>query len=64
MAPSEAVYVGDSPSDVTAARQAGVAMVGAAWAETTDRELLAAEKPDSLPTTVGELKDWLSSRMR
>jgi len=60
MEPAEAVYVGDSPTDVTAAREAGVAVAGAAWAETTDRELLAAEKPDALLATVGELKGWLS----
>lgn len=62
--PAEAVYVGDSPSDVTAAREAGVAVVGAAWAETTDRDLLAAEKPDALLATVGELKDWLIDRVQ
>ena len=64
MEPSEAVYVGDAPSDVTAARDAGVAMAGAGWAGTTDCNLLAAEKPDALPATVGELKDWLSSRVQ
>jgi len=62
--PTEAVYVGDAPSDVTAAREAGVAMIGAAWAETTDRDLLAAEKPDALLATVGELRDWLISRVQ
>lgn len=62
--PPEAVYVGDAPSDVTAARVAGVAVVGAAWAETTDRNLLAAEKPDALLVTVGALKDWLISRVQ
>ena len=64
MEPTEAAYVGDSPSDVTAAREAGVAVVGAAWAETTDRKLLAAEKPDVLLATVGELKDWLIDRVQ
>jgi len=64
MEPTEAVYVGDAPSDVTAAREAGVAMIGAAWAETTDRDLLAAEKPDALLVTVGELKDWLIDRVQ
>ncbi len=63
MPPTEAAYVGDAPSDVTAAREAGVAMVGAAWAETTNRGLLAAEEPDALLETVGELKDWLSKRL-
>lgn len=64
MPPAEAVYVGDAPSDVAAAREAGVAVVGAAWAETTDRDLLVAEKPDALLVTVGELKDWLISRVQ
>lgn len=64
MVPSEAVYVGDAPSDVTAAREAGVAAVGAAWAGTTGRDLLAAEKPDALLATVGELKDWLNDRVQ
>jgi len=62
--PAQAVYVGDAPTDVTAAREAGVSAVGVAWAKTTDRDLLAAAKPDALLTTVGELKDWLSSRVQ
>ena len=62
--PSEAVYVGDAPSDVIAARTAGVAIVGAAWAETTERELLAAQKPDALLLTVEELKTWLEDRIQ
>ena len=61
--PSEVVYVGDAPSDVTAARAAGVQVVGAAWAETTDREPLAAEKPDALFSTVEELQRWLAERI-
>jgi len=64
MPPAEAVYVGDAPSDVATAREAGVAVVGAAWAETTDRDLLVAEKPDALLVTVGELKDWLIDRVQ
>ncbi len=60
--PCAAVYVGDSPSDVTAARKAGIAVIGAAWAETADHALLAAEKPDALLATVAELAGWLSAR--
>ena len=61
--PSEAVYVGDAPSDVTASREAGVAVIGAGWAETTDRALLAAEQPDVLLNSIEELKVWLDSHL-
>lgn len=64
MPPAEAVYVGDAPSDVMAAREAGVAVVGAGWADTTNRALLAAAKPDAVLGTIGELKDWLMSRIQ
>lgn len=63
MDPAEAVYVGDAPSDVTASREAGVAIIGAGWAETTDRALLAAEHPDVLLGSIGELKDWLDAHL-
>ena len=61
MKSSEAVYIGDAPSDVTASREAGVVVIGASWAETTDRALLAAEKPDVLLTSVRALKEWLDA---
>ena len=64
MEPSEVVYIGDAPSDVTAARAAGIGVVGAAWAETTERERLAAEKPDALLLSVEELRNWLEVRVR
>lgn len=43
MFPSQAAYVGDAPSDMRAAQQAGVLPVGAAWSETA---LLAVGQPD------------------
>ena len=64
MEPSQVVYVGDAPSDVTASREAGVAVVGAAWAETTDRSLLAAERPDALLLTIDALAAWLNERLK
>ena len=64
MEPSEVVYVGDAPSDVTASREAGVAVIGAGWAETTDRDLLAAQHPDALLTTIEELDAWLNERLK
>ena len=61
--PAEAVYVGDAPSDVTASREAGVGIVGAGWAETTDQALLAAEHPDVLLRSIAALKDWLDTHL-
>ena len=63
MDPAEAVYVGDAPTDIAAAREAGVAAVGAGWAGTTDRTLLAAQKPDALLETVAGLGGWLNERL-
>lgn len=63
MDPSEAVYIGDAPSDVTASREAGVSVIGAGWAATTDCDLLAAEHPDVLLGSIGELKAWLDSHL-
>lgn len=36
----EIIYVGDAPSDITASRETGIAIVAAAWAETDEPELL------------------------
>lgn len=55
----EIVYVGDIPSDMRAAREAGVLAVGAAWAECCDRDSLAAESPDALCRSVDELRTFL-----
>lgn len=55
----EVIYVGDAPSDVTACREAGIPIVGAAWAETAEPEKLAAMKPDVMFNTVTEFSEWL-----
>jgi phosphoglycolate phosphatase-like HAD superfamily hydrolase len=59
---SEVIYIGDAPSDVTACREAGIPIVGAAWAETAEPGKLAAMKPDWMFTTVQEFKEWLSAK--
>lgn len=61
--PSSVMYVGDSPSDVTASRAAGIGVIGAGWAETTETKPLAAEKPDALLRTIEELGSWLEERI-
>jgi phosphoglycolate phosphatase-like HAD superfamily hydrolase len=63
VAPGEAAYVGDAPSDVAAARASGVTAVAAAWASTADRRRLAAQCPDVLCATVDECRAWLLRRL-
>jgi len=63
LAPQEAVYIGDAPSDVSAARAAGVPVVAAAWADTADPEALQALRPDALADTVDALRAWLWPRL-
>jgi phosphoglycolate phosphatase-like HAD superfamily hydrolase len=60
---SEVFYIGDAPSDVTACREAGIPIVGAAWAETAEPEKLAAMKPDYMFSTVQEFKEWLAENI-
>lgn len=56
--PREAVYVGDSPADIQAARAAGVRSVAVSWG-VFDAERLRAEKPDVLVHTIPELREVL-----
>ncbi|TYP74500.1 HAD family hydrolase [Paenibacillus methanolicus] len=59
IAPDEAIYVGDAPSDIDASREAGVPIVSAAWAETAESELLSAKAPDRLFTSVAEFRAYV-----
>ncbi|WP_338768965.1 NUDIX hydrolase N-terminal domain-containing protein [Massilia sp. METH4] len=63
LAAAEAVYIGDAPSDITAARAVGMPIVSAAWADTADAATLQAMGPDLLAHSVGELRDWLWPRL-
>lgn len=54
-----AAYVGDFPADVRAARAAGVRALAAAWAPGAPVEALAAERPDALLRSPGELEQWV-----
>ena len=58
--PEGAVYVGDAPSDLQAARAAGVAAVGVTWGA-FDYDGLALERPDGIATTPAELARILST---
>ena len=55
VAPHDAVYVGDAPFDVKAAKAAGLYSVGVSWGGIHGRERLEAEEPDALVDTTEEL---------
>ena len=52
--PPAAVFIGDSPADVWAARNAGIRSIAALWA-TLDSELLLDATPDFTARTPGEV---------
>ena len=53
--PNEAVYVGDSPFDIGAAKAAGVFSVAVGWGGIHPDERLLAEEPDAFVQTPEEL---------
>lgn len=59
--PDEAVYIGDAPSDILAARKVAVPVISAAWAQTTDIENLRMQNPDKICLTVKDLMLYLRS---
>lgn len=61
VAPQEAVYVGDAPSDVRAAHRAGVPIIAAAWASSADPGALKAEEPELLLESADGLENALLS---
>ena len=58
-APSDAVYVGDSPFDIRAAKAAGVGAIAVGWGGIHPDERLLAEEPDALVHTTEELHGLL-----
>jgi pyrophosphatase PpaX len=53
--PEEAVYIGDSPFDVRAAKAAGMASVAVTWGRIHDRSRLENEHPDAIVDTAEQL---------
>jgi pyrophosphatase PpaX len=51
----EAVYIGDSPFDVAAAKAVGIAAIAVGWGGIHARERLLAEGPDAYVETVEDL---------
>lgn len=58
--PKEAYYIGDAPTDIIAARHAGVGIISAAWADFVSVEELRRLKPDKLFRTMKEFEEFIS----
>jgi HAD superfamily hydrolase (TIGR01549 family) len=59
--PGEVVYVGDAPTDIVFAREAGVIPVGVFWCKSANIAELQAENPVGLFGNPSEFRDWLLS---
>lgn len=59
LSPQEVLYVGDAPSDIKAAKAAGVNMAAAAWSPQADAAALALLHPDAVMSSVADLRRWL-----
>ena len=62
MSPRETVMVGDSMSDLTAARDAGVTFAAVLWDAYDPRRVMHAN-PDFAFSTVGDFEAWCRSRL-
>ena len=61
--PHEVAYVGDAPSDIEAAREAGVIPLGAAWAPTTSAQELATMAPLEIFHIVDCFVQWIETEV-
>ena len=59
LAPSEVIYVGDSPGDVTSSREVGMHTVAVTYASTCEKEALLETNPDAAFDSVEALRDYL-----
>ena len=59
----ETVYIGDAPSDITAARSVGIPVIAAGWAATTDVSALRELQPDGVAMSVDKLFTFLEPRL-
>ena len=60
--PESAIYVGDAASDMSAARDARVMAVGAAWASGVRESELRAAGADVIFTSAEEFRAWVEAR--
>lgn len=62
LTPAEALYIGDTASDISASRSVGVPAAAAGWAQTAELSELRRNCPDLFFTTVAELHDYLQKQ--
>jgi pyrophosphatase PpaX len=58
VAPQVVAYIGDAPTDIDAAKHAGVVAVAAAWAASASATALAVRQPDVLFRRVADFAIW------
>lgn len=56
---TEILYVGDSPGDIKASREAHIKVVAAAWASTAEPDKLKKLTPDEIFYKVDDFSKWL-----
>jgi phosphoglycolate phosphatase-like HAD superfamily hydrolase len=61
--PAQVAAIGDSPSDVRAAREEGVVPLGAAWAASAEAGRLAALEPVALFESVAAFSAWVDAHV-
>ena len=61
--PRQVASIGDSPSDIRAAQQVGATALGAAWATTSDYDMLNAQNPTAVFRQIDEFLDWIDSNV-
>jgi HAD superfamily hydrolase (TIGR01509 family) len=61
--PERVAYVGDVPSDIEAAREAGVLPLAAAWAPAADSVTLQALRPVATFVSVEDFLTWIGARV-
>lgn len=57
--PNEAIYIGDSPTDIQAARNAGMDSMGVTWDQLAKPSELKAENPNFIASTTHEALQFL-----
>lgn len=62
LAPEEVIYIGDAPSDIAAAREAGIGIASAAWCASANAEKLRSLQPDFVAESVEALSAWLKAQ--
>lgn len=63
LTPAEALYIGDTASDIVSSRSVGIPVAAAAWAQTAEPAELRRNRPDLIFCTVAELHGYLQKQL-